>query len=1645
VNFNRANLKAADLRNCDLSTAHLEEANVAAAKIDGLQLCSKQLFQFYEQNHRDFSKVRLVGLLEEGFSERLLTGAKLSPQIFEHLIAQGFKNFQAVDLTTIPHELVMQHSIRNDLFFDQALLSRASDLITLCSETGETSSRKKREIPCLEQKEIEEVMEIYAGEWTGNIHSQRFLSAMRKLPEEKRVQLIRYISNKPILGPNESEVKQLIHQERIQAHFTRLTRISNAITHGLITKNIVRDFLSGNYQGLAVNFGFIGGEHLLGKLSEASFANGEKWLLVARKQWLGRFLKMAAPFLERGSMLFIIFSMKELRINDPDGLVDFISNTAYLSTEFLQFYAGVMRAVGLYTGAAINTVGMTVGTLLFLGTDIYKAVKKVERMNVALRLTGGEKTLEGIRSFLGMNPQAYLQELIDKKQVINQLVQQALMFLNRHPFLQAYVFPTGTMVQDCPKYPLTSKLMLHKACDIFLKIISFGRDKGRTCDEEVSIEASDPQCNRQHYQTDLNNVVLLDKKRANKRVYFRESQTPIIRRNRFNIGYKAKSTINWGRLKPDNAFCFPRGEEQATEFLYTCKKALGIEVSSKTGNYTLIEVGEGHDRVTGFLERPNIISASNGYKTLEGGKKDDLFILLGDVVVGTIDGKRGTNTLDVSNFAVAANGLQIDFNKGYLKHNYYTQQTLQLSHLQQILARKNLPDRITVACDTIYVDGNAGKNQSHPDIIHIPANSCFYDLQLILHANTQIVNQALRGNVSYLVMLQEEEGEALIDLDPHNSELRHNFFFNYTLNDVDGIEVKPVNNRSQVLTLRFLAENRSNNGFNVSIPSSTQNTYTLADQIEIKIAEQNVQILQKSQQIVSNFIQNYIVLARKLHAFITVQGKDESLIIGNRHPNIMANDPEARKSHLIGNGGENVYVISAQEKIYLQVILYRYYSTNFMQDTLDLRSLAQQYQNLTGERPQLRVHDNSQSNILDEYDLLLVLQAKYPLGMNQGPDLPPFCQVILKNARVSRWNWYRELKVIYDRAPLRIEQHALHHWRMIPELLQFDHTVKNIFISPEDVDMNTRVLVERNMGPLSFLRDGVRNGEDLADLVITNINPQVREEDFCTVVLKRFYQDVKLSTLTIEFMDQTIELRKKRRHLEQILTLSEWLKQTERAVYQTVLGETVEKSSLLIHPQIGEGNPLRMNNTHPVPLVRDTRSTVWFSTPVRVVAVGSVLSGLIAVSYLFFVKPFLGRRRLSPIQDAAAVVIPLMAQQVVQQAEAIQSDAKALIACFKPVFKNDECTKSQLERGEVGSCANGDTKVAWFKEKESDSLSYVISDRVNSDASSGRLFFKGDDLYFIHSDQCQQHIPLEGINSAFLPVLAQDYLVQQLLTLVEQQRLRKQQEYEVAVEQFKQGAKVIACSYLGEQVLVHSHLGDYFRVIGLRLNWQQRDVSHWSSRMLKFSFNYNVLSIGSISGVCLETALLHPFVQLTLLRNTYRGKLVIRFIADLLQFGVSVSTCTPALIEFLCYQHAWSHEIAVGLRGSLALLEVINDPSSWYLAVCLFILPQIPYLLENLGIPVTRCISHTLEMLKRFLLPYSLLLSVQEDPERLKIKAIDLEAADQRVSKGQERIVSVYNLGVGFFSKAKISEEKTNDTEFSHGASFSERTRKYCK
>lgn len=431
-----------------------------------------------------------------------------------------------------------------------------------------------------------------------------------------------------------------------------------------------------------------------------------------------------------------------------------------------------------------------------------------------------------------------------------------------------------------------------------------------------------------------------------------------------------------------------------------------------------------------------------------------------------------------------------------------------------------------------------------------------------------------------------------------------------------------------------------------------------------------------------------------------------------------------------------------------------------------------------------------------------------------------------------------------------------------------------------------------------------------------------------------------------------------------------------------------------------------------------------------VLGAGSVV-GLTTLIYLS-TRYFIRRHQARLAVPLAEVLIPMMmllprASNAASSRHHHQSDTRGLVACFNP-FKDHQCVQSQFLFGILGACANENTSLAWFRSKDN-TFSYVIFSTLDSPLHGDSEFvsFDANSLFVLHSDQCQQVISLEDMSCAALSTVRDQFPgAAQLLQLAEQKEHLKQWQYELALEQFRQRAQEMGLDYVFEQYLLHTGAGDYFRAVNLSPNWNQHDPAYWIRRLVRFRWD-----MGSISAVGLETMLLHTRVQSAFPKESYRSKLVVRFVADLLQFGPSVSMCVPSLVEILCYEHPWNYEIAMGLRSTLAMLEVINDPSTWYLAIALFVLPQLPYFLENLGIPVTRYMSHALERIERLLITCSLMISVQEDSQRFEHKKKVLKVADQRVRQGRERVSYVVTSATSFFnnSNANSTQRQAENNE----------------
>lgn len=124
------------------------------------------------------------------------------------------------------------------------------------------------------------------------IGSENFINYIKDLPEGKRSQLIQVADKVKVTGNSQSLVNNLIGNQKVIDYLNKVGRVSGMIMYGMMAKNVLADFLNGNYQGVAVNVGFIVGDQGFAKVAEAASMKGLK-LASEGKLLLGKSLRTA--------------------------------------------------------------------------------------------------------------------------------------------------------------------------------------------------------------------------------------------------------------------------------------------------------------------------------------------------------------------------------------------------------------------------------------------------------------------------------------------------------------------------------------------------------------------------------------------------------------------------------------------------------------------------------------------------------------------------------------------------------------------------------------------------------------------------------------------------------------------------------------------------------------------------------------------------------------------------------------------------------------------------------------------------------------------------------------------------------------------------------------------------------------------------------------------------------------------------------------------------------------------------------------------------------------------------------------------------------------------------------------------------------
>lgn len=276
----------------------------------------------------------------------------------------------------------------------------------------------------------------------------------------------------------------------------------------------------------------------------------------------------------------------------------------------------------------------------------------------------------------------------------------------------------------------------------------------------------------------------------------------------------------------------------------------------------------------------------------------------------------------------------------------------------------------------------------------------------------------------------------------------------------------------------------------------------------------------------------------------------------------MHNNP-LYKSHLVGNGGENVYVItSAFDTAIPEVTLYNLNTGDFT-DTLDLRQIRKQVRKDLNKEVEAKM-------TVSGNDLLIEL-----LCFNIGKD---FATLKFENgkhlygkARITKslvtvrlkdgMHWYQNIHVIINGNPMKIDLNGT-DYQLKPLSLHIKKDYKYIVIQPNDIEEENEIVIKKEVGNYTFAR--LRN-----DLIITNVFDQdLEESQHCTILLKDFYQEQKMRTLSIKFADKEINLRQYKMQINNA-TNFDALQEEHKNVRGIILNTTgLQKTTTTVNPEI---------------------------------------------------------------------------------------------------------------------------------------------------------------------------------------------------------------------------------------------------------------------------------------------------------------------------------------------------------------------------------------------------------------------------------------------------------------------------------------------
>lgn len=1389
-----------------------------------------------------------------------------------------------------------------------------------------------------------------------------------------------------------SEEEQQAWLEKIdykttQSYAEKIGMVSHYINSGMMTKDILGEICRGEWDEVAVNFGFILGSEVLGKVSNQMLIQGSKleseahllvkeldlenpkiWSLlvnedvafIGKKLVLAKLINIASTFVGNAADLVVIYNLNkdiEAYQKGDKTVVPEIIGTSVIS---INGVTGVGLSAAAFLGFVerstvrlINPYLATLSALVWLGTSLYKTEENIQAIQKYARLSAKEHYVEFMRNFLNFQPSSYVQAKSNNEQ----LVLHAIDFLKNNPDFRWYIAP------------------------IF------------SADNVVLLE---------------NNTALLD----HKRTILLSTATP----DEPSEGYLA--------CLPG----IPDDNQSNSHFAYLCSGAFGVEyLVNRTAEVVLFNLGTGNDTAFGIPDFPNYFSVQNGKKQYIGGNEGNIFRLESNATSGRLVGGKKSDALileqfnpenstflfiDLDNLLCGKEEALEEFNPEYCSE----QNSIELSQINQIYGRKNRQDVIYLNSAMQFVDGYGGYDPEHADIFFISKHS-FQNPTLVLRNNTLVlfpIKNTIQA-IDYQIPVNEI-GQAEIRTN-FAETLQHRFFFDSSLEDILNMRVQ-----NDTLTVSvFVEDDEDVSTFTIklydphfliqgqphikNVTNFEKCSSYFFENMEFKLVNDEQLFAQEilaNNKTLDEKIDRFSTLARHLEKTMTIQLRNnDTLAIGGRSHDYFSIDGSS-VSHLAGNGGNNVYLIIPPKKDVLfplqDITLYANPSMqsdlNEQFDTLDLSAVTGY---IKKNCPQAVISSNL---LLEGSDLILTLTSYIQAG-RRCTDVNTTWSLAYIRLKDGIY-WYKKIDILLeDKLVQHITTQDGETWTLTGPTLIFKEHKNIINLMSDDLAENSEIFLLRNSGNYSFFRNE-------SNLILSNIHTTT-PLTACTVIAHNYYQNPdmqrKLLSSKLSFLDETYEFKDNEDQINEAHHFSNFAKLLESE------NQFKNKHELRI-PFIGEA-------THELPKLRRKRQTdrvtsdednsITYLGIKIVVGAGLVLSGLLSLR-------FFNKYRNAPVENISLQTIVITGLASLKSVDAQTQNplpAETSLDFTNGFSIENNCLSAETPMGWLAVCQN-QHRLLYLKTDQNVSSLYFESYRRNN-----------IDFYLVGKGIWKNN-PTEKTTNA----LAEE--IYPLLPPVWQEQFRQKKTQQQVLFIWRQQALMSVTHYVGDGLILFTPLGDLFKQLGFLLDWKIHEYRlvpnrFWFALQEHLAHARPMFSAEFLFSITVELALLHPFTQRTYAAVTQREdfakpKFVIRFLLDVLQLGFYNICHLAHALEYCFPMNESVKNISLGLYLVNYFYLLTGDMSYGYLGLALFVLPQLPVLLEEyLGIELTRGLQAFCNGLARLLIGEALLQRLVVDGHREEQKNQVLSHADARVERAKKRLASFTTSTFNFFSNKETN------------------------